>query len=177
MGEIRSTLDLVMEKTRNLTLSKEEKEKQDNEELRKKLNGLLEQFQDNMLRKGELKKKLESLEDTYEIKDKNIMLEEILKRIDFDKENQPFFDLLDYLYRINIQKIQSVLNGYQHMLRSTAMQRIKEIKKNLAETRFISGSAVVPRLETDSIWEKEFKALKKEFEKLLSREKAELIQV
>jgi len=66
MGEIRSTLDLVMEKTRNLTLSKEEKEKQDNEELRKKLNGLLEQFQDNMLRKGELKKKLESLEECKE---------------------------------------------------------------------------------------------------------------
>ena len=51
MGEIKSTLDLVMEKTRHLTLSQKEKEEQKQIEVNKRLKGLLQKYQDNLLRK------------------------------------------------------------------------------------------------------------------------------
>ena len=41
MGEIKSTLDLVMEKTRNLTLSSEEKAEQKYDEIYKQVKGFL----------------------------------------------------------------------------------------------------------------------------------------
>ena len=46
MGEIKSTLDLVMDKTRHLTLSDEEKQEQKEKEFRKKLKGPAQKFQD-----------------------------------------------------------------------------------------------------------------------------------
>ena len=64
MGEIKSTLDLVMEKTRHLTLSQEEKEDQKRIEVNKKLQGLLQKYQDNLLKKENLKKELNKLKKT-----------------------------------------------------------------------------------------------------------------
>ncbi len=58
MGEIKSTIDLVLEKTRNLTLSKEEKLGLAREELEKKIGGLLNRYLDNLLPISRLKEEL-----------------------------------------------------------------------------------------------------------------------
>jgi len=49
MGEIKSTLDLVMEKTKHLSLSDEEKQNQKKIESQKRINGLLQKYQDQVL--------------------------------------------------------------------------------------------------------------------------------
>ena len=54
MGEIKSTLDLVMEKTRHLTLSQKEKDGQKQIEVNKRLKGLLQKYRDNLLREEQL---------------------------------------------------------------------------------------------------------------------------
>jgi len=58
MGEIKSTLDLVMEKTRHLTLSAEEKIDREKEEAKKGLNGFLQKYKDNVINLEELTKEL-----------------------------------------------------------------------------------------------------------------------
>jgi hypothetical protein len=55
MGEIKSTLDLVMEKTKDLTLSSEEKKAQKQKEIENRIKGLLQKYQDGFLSKSELK--------------------------------------------------------------------------------------------------------------------------
>ena len=56
MGEIKSTLDLVMEKTKHLSLSDEEKQNQKNSEIEKRVNGLLQKCRDQILSTDELQK-------------------------------------------------------------------------------------------------------------------------
>ena len=58
MAEIKSTLDLVMEKTRHLTLSDEEKQEQKENEFKIKLKGPAQKFQDQTINKRELKKEI-----------------------------------------------------------------------------------------------------------------------
>jgi len=53
MAEIKSTLDLVMEKTRHLTLSDEEKQEQKEKEFNKKLKGPAQKIQDQAINKRE----------------------------------------------------------------------------------------------------------------------------
>jgi hypothetical protein len=67
MGEIKSTIDLVMEKTRHLTLSREEKDAQKKVEVHKRLKGLVQKYQDNLLRKDRLEKELDILNKTYDM--------------------------------------------------------------------------------------------------------------
>ena len=49
MAEIKSTLDLVMEKTKNLSLSDEERQGQKNKEIESRICGLLQKFNDQAL--------------------------------------------------------------------------------------------------------------------------------
>ena len=49
MAEIKSTLDLVMEKTKNLSLSSEERQAQKNQEIESRIRGLLQKFKDRAL--------------------------------------------------------------------------------------------------------------------------------
>lgn len=50
MTEIKSTLDLVMEKTRHLSFSEQEKKDQHSEEFAKRIKGLIQQYQDQKLK-------------------------------------------------------------------------------------------------------------------------------
>ena len=54
MGEIRSTLDLIMDKTRGMSLSQEEKESLHTEELRKRANGFKIRLLDDPSRADEI---------------------------------------------------------------------------------------------------------------------------
>ena len=46
MGEIKSTLDLVLEKTKNLNLSSEEKQEQKQKEVENRIKGMMQKYQD-----------------------------------------------------------------------------------------------------------------------------------
>ena len=61
MGEIKSTLDLVMERTKNLSLSDEEKQAQKQKEVESRIRGLLQKYLDGWLDKNQLKIDYESL--------------------------------------------------------------------------------------------------------------------
>lgn len=176
MAEIKSTLDLVLEKTKHLTLSEEEKQIQRHDEFRKTLKGLIRKFADKALKMKELKKELEILQETYELKEKNILIREILKKIDLDRDNTVLLELLQELYSIKASNIRSLLKDYRDTRRSTAEKRIHGIKEDLSERHFISGSAIVPNLEADSEWQAAVRDIRHQFKPLLSREKAERIE-
>ena len=64
VAEIKSTLDLVMEKTRNLTLSSEEKQAQKQIDVENRIKGLVQKFEDGLLTGNQLKRNYDSLKKT-----------------------------------------------------------------------------------------------------------------
>jgi len=71
MGEIKSTLDLVLEKTKNLTLSSEEKEEQRQKEIENRIKGMMQKYQDGMLSKNQLTTDYEILKTDYNMLQNN----------------------------------------------------------------------------------------------------------
>ena len=61
MGEIKSTLDIVLEKTKHLKLSQDEKRAQKSKEFEKRLMGLLQKYLDQLLNLHQLQKELNRL--------------------------------------------------------------------------------------------------------------------
>jgi hypothetical protein len=90
MSEIKSTLDLVMEKTRHLTMSQEEKEAQKRIEANRRLQGLLQKYQDNLLKKENLKKELDSLKIAYELDVDEMLADLLLNNLKLDRDNTLF---------------------------------------------------------------------------------------
>ena len=174
MGEIKSTLDLVMEKTKNLSLSTEEREKQKENEIGKKIRGMLQRLQDQALTMDQLNSEYERLKKENNLSDNTLLMNEIFNRLDLDKHNQELLALLKDLCGASTKEIESVLNDYQDAINAAASYRMIELREDLAQKHYISGSAVVPNLDADEIWQTEARDIRTKFEQKLDAENEKL---
>ena len=174
MEEIKSTLDLVMEKTRHLTLSQEEKEEQKHIEVNKRLKGLLQKYQDNLLKKEHLEKELDSLRKAYDLKVDKMLSRMLLDGLKLGHKNEFLLEMLNEICGLDISGLETLLHDFRDAVGFASEKRIKEVKADLAEKRFISGSAVVPNLETDNELILTVKEIKDKFDQILVREKTAL---
>ena len=102
MSEIKSTLDLVMEKTRHLTLSQKEKEAQKRIEVNKRLQGLLQKYQDDFLKKDNLKKELDNLKIAYDLNVDEMLADLLLNSLRIGQDNTVFLELLSETFGLNL---------------------------------------------------------------------------
>ena len=174
MGEIKSTLDLVLEKTKHLTLSKEEKEEHKYHEVKKSLKGLIQKFLDKAINLEQLKKELNQLRKTSALQDDTILLKEITGRITLDQDNRPLLILLKEICNANVIQLEAIFDEYQNSVRRQTRQRKDEIINQLAKNHLISGSAVVPNLDGDDTWMAEVQGIRDKYDQMLSREVAGL---
>ena len=175
MGEIKSTFDLVMEKTSHLTLSDEEKKDQTLQEARRRLKGLVDKYSDQRIKFKQLEKELGILKDPDGGIDDRWLMTESMAHLRVDRDNAALIHLLVKYFRIDTSPIESVLNNYTKARQSAAEARMAEIREYLFQTTAVSGSAVLPNLEGDSDWLARKKALQIEHEAILDKIKNELV--
>jgi hypothetical protein len=94
MAEIKSTLDLVLEKTRNLTLGSVEKQEQQRKEIETRLRSLLQKYLDGGMTRERLKgdyaaSKKENVRSTTQA-----LIDEVLDRMELQRDNQNPLELL-----------------------------------------------------------------------------------
>jgi len=170
MAEIKSTLDLVMERTRNLTLTEDEKREQALTEFRQRFSGLTGRYLDGLLPIEGFRKELQSLRETVPALNGEILCDEIVRRLDPDRDNRQLLALLSEVCAGNTGGIESVLDEYAATLASMTRDRIDHVKMLLLDACKVSGSAVVPNLDADSDWAGEKEALREKVVESLARE-------
>ena len=173
MGEIKSTLDLVLEKTKGLTLSGEEKRQRKRQENKDLLRGLLQKYQDRKLNLEQTRKEFEKLKKRGEGIARAMVLE-TFDRIQPGEDNPPLTSLLRGFFQMDVTRLESILKSYERSIRSAAENRVAEVRKELSQIHFVHGSAVVPNLEADGDWADMKAATRLEHVGLLDREKAAL---
>ncbi len=170
MAEIKSTLELVMERTRHLRQSEEEKQEQAAAEFRKGISGLVQKFLDGALTPERFREDLRLLQETLQMTDSTAILDEIFERMDLDGDVTWALILLREGFGMNPQGIGAVADEYLKTVDSAALRRTDEIRKELGEKRGIYGSAVVPHLAADPEWVMTQRLLHERFEPNLGRE-------
>jgi hypothetical protein len=175
MGEIKSTLDLVMEKTKHLNLSEAEKKSQSNKEINGHLKGLVQKFQDEVLNQDQLEKELKVLKRKYaQATVLDLMKAVILEKLDINRDNTKIFGLLKDIIQTDTSAIATVVAEYQKKIKEICQKSKAAGLKILAEKYSISGSAIVPNLENDVPLKKELNRIQLAHEERLSKEKARL---
>jgi hypothetical protein len=174
MGEIKSTLDLVMEKTRHLTQSQEEKKAQKRIDVNKRLQGLLQKYLDNLLKKDILKEELGKLKTTYDLNVDEMLADLLLNSLKLGRDNTLFLELLSEIFELNLSGLETIFQNFKAAVKSATKERVDQIKTDLSEKRFISGSAVVPNLESDREWLSMLGHIMDGFDKTLNKEKTAL---
>ena len=176
MGEIKSTLDLVMEKTKNLSLSSEERQAQKNKEIESRICGLLQKFKDQALNVDNLKAEYQKLHKDYDLSGNEPLVKEICGQIELGADNHAWFELLAQLKVADIERVTSVLREFDEVIDAAAQERSKILLDKLAKAHFISGSAVAPNLEADKAWQKKAREIRVKFEPLLNQAKTKLLE-
>jgi hypothetical protein len=175
MGEIKSTLDLVMERTRHLTLSEEEKSAQNRSAYQKKLGGVIQKFLDGALRPEEVGRELSGIEADFAAGHRTVFLTAVLDRLDPDRPPEPLLYLVRFLFKMDTTGLETAFDHYGNEKTSAAETVRAALEHDLASTRRISGNAVTVNLETRTGWLAEAERLRQAFTTRLEAEKRRLL--
>jgi hypothetical protein len=149
MGEIKSTLDLVMERTRHLSMSAQEKLQQRQTEFAKRLQGLLQQYADGAMAVERLRDQINTLQARFSMTDPEPVLTGIIKRIDPEKDNQPWLALLTDRAPVISRRLEEILTTFQKERASLFAVTGERLREAMARRHGINGSAVVPNPATN----------------------------
>ena len=153
MAEIKSTIDLVMERTKNMGLSGEEKAQAREEEARKRAKGIALAVEEKRLAPGDVIKTM----DDSDVADKDALKRyttlELINRLNLDADNQPLLNTLPELVGDRLQSLipmaQDVITQFQANREQMNQETSGSILDQLAAMG-ITGSALVPLTESDS---------------------------
>jgi hypothetical protein len=161
MSEIKSTLDLVMERTRHLSLSDDEKRRHQIDTFEKRLQGLLQQYADGALSITNTVERIAALQSEMQIKDRRILPAAVVKRIDPGQDNAHWLDLLARAAPALCEPLQSILDAHRReevdLLASAGQAQLDR----LARENGIAGTAVTPNPRQDAAFQKHLDALRK----------------
>jgi len=149
MGEIKSTLDLVMERTRHLSLSDEEKTRQRKEDFQKRLQGFLQRYADGALSSEDLKERIEVLQAELKVDDPMLPLTAMASRMDPDRDNRIWMDMLAAFAPAACGPLERALEDYRRQRDGSLQQGAARLRNRLAQEHGISGSAVAPNPHKD----------------------------
>ena len=162
MSEIKSTLDLVMEKTKHLSMSAEEKKQRKRADFEKRLQGLLQHYADGALSANALEEKINELEAEKKISDRRLVVGGVLCRIDPAQDNDRWLDLVSAI----APEVSPFLTEALATLRQEEAGLLQAVQRRLLDRlkkiHGIEGSAVVCNPEKDASYLENLAALREE---------------
>ena len=158
MAKIKSTLDLVMERTKNLSMTQEDREALQKKELTDKAKGWVRMLADRKITVYEFKNESASdLSRNSELKE--IIRKELLGSIDPDFDNSLLVQALGEVVGFDVtlldQPIKEYRAHYEHDL-----HEYQDLIRFELKAREISGAAVVPNTKHDESFQANAKRLK-----------------
>jgi hypothetical protein len=168
MGEIKSTLDIIMEKTKGLSVTEEEKETFRKKETEGKVRGFLQRFLDGFIDSERLKKEIEALGERRYDMAREALLRECMGRMEPGADNTIFLNVLENAVGLDVSPMQKMIMDYNQELERQKMGRQQALQKNL-EALGISGSAVIPNIHADKEWIQYLSEMKEGFQEKIEK--------
>ncbi|MCA1960500.1 MAG: hypothetical protein LDL33_06870 [Desulfomonile sp.] len=156
MSEIRSTIDLIMERTRGMTLSEKEKEEVHREELSKRARGLCIQLMEHRAEVAEVLSALEADPEQDRELLRSLLWKQIVEALPADKSALEYLNILERFPQAKSKTNAQLLEKVRSLVKSGEKTRAAERKKILIRERKkleavgIAGTAVVPLLPEDA---------------------------
>lgn len=166
MGEIRSTLDIIMEKTKGLSMSEEEKKAFKEQETAGKIRGLIQKYLDGTVAMDKLKVEIAALAEKNQDMVKRLIREESVSRIELQGNNEPLLRVLEEVTGSDAKSLREALKDFEGGVEREKGLREKGLITTL-EKMGISGSAVIPNIEADPEWGQRVSEMRNEFQKKL----------
>ncbi len=177
MGEIKSTIELAMERTKKFALSNKEKEEIKKKEVLQKASGLFHRYRDGHLSLNEVLKEVGKMDEKTATTVKKSLLSQWIDGLSLNDEHERILKGIEALKCQSLdevkRKFHRLLSQYQEeketLKEKTNVQLMEALKKE-----GIYGSAVEPNLEKNELWKKEEEKLDHSYKMKLEEIKQQL---
>ena len=150
VGEIKSTLELAMERTKRLAISNEEKTEIKRKEIMQKATSLLNRYKEGHLPVNEILKEIERMEEKKAIAVKESLLSQWIDALSLNGEGEKLLKGIESLKHQGIedvkQKLLHLLSQYQRE-KEKVKQEVRTHATEALRREGIYGSAVEPNIE------------------------------
>ena len=158
MGEIKSTLELAMERTRKFAISEKEKEEMKQKEVLQKATSLFHRYREGYLSLNDILKQIEKMEKKTASTVKEFLLSQWIDALSLDDGQERILKGIESLGQRNIEEVEQtfhhLVSQYQEE-KEKVKEKVKAQRREVLREDGITGSAVEPKLEGDELWEKE----------------------
>jgi len=168
MAEIKSTLDLVLERTKNLALTAEEKERLKRKEMEERLRAWTLKFLNGLTDLKSFRKEVERTGKGQEEKARTFLKEQVLEHLRPDEDNKKTYQILEKILGIKKDPYLAASRAFQSRLATRQAEFLKAARLRLAE-QGISGSAVEPDISRDQAWKFFYERALADFRDQISR--------
>ena len=165
MAEIKSAIELAMERTKNLVVDPKEREAMAIKEIEDKVKAVLRRFAESMIDHEGAAKELGKIQGDISSK-RTIIINNLIDEFDVHKDNERLFAIFHAAGIDLPQSIRSDLETINRKFREeiesrrTAIQ--KRIRDAVAELN-ITGSAIEPNLDAWDEWDEEVRRASEAF--------------
>ena len=147
MAEIKSTLDIIMERTKNLTMTDKEKAAFRRKEAEGKVKGWIQKYKDGVIGLGALRSEFKKEQTEYpEVH--HILRSQLIGCLRLTGDNGKILRLLEEVLGISTSTIKDMIQSHKHEMEILRNSRIESLGEELRK-RKIYGSAVVPNPDHD----------------------------
>ena len=177
MGEIKSTLELAMERTKRFSVSEKERDEIKQKEALRKATGFFHRYREGHLSLNDVLKEVERMERKTAATVKEHLLSHWIDALSLDDDNDRILKGVESLKGKSIAEVEQRFNRlfsqYQRekdeAKEKTGVQLVEALKKG-----GIWGSAVEPKFEGSELWKKENENLDRSYLIKLDEIKEEL---
>ncbi len=161
MGEIKSTLEIIMEKSKDLTLTDEERERIQRKEISDRVKAAFQKYLDGFMELEELQRVVEGDDSKKSHWAKEALCEAAIERITIQGDNEKALEALAAV-AADASRVRELLGDFQRELSKMRESYTLELRKELEEMG-IRGNAVIPNIEAHQQWIDYLKGLEARF--------------
>jgi hypothetical protein len=177
VGEIKSTLELAMERTKKFAISEKEKEEMKQKEVLQKASSLFHRYREGHLSLNEILKEIERTEKQTAEALKGFLLSQWIDALSLSNDDERILKGIESLKRRSIDDVKERLHRLSSRYQTEKEKVKEEMRNQLTETlrkKGIYGSAVEPKLEGNALWKKEKEKLDQSYNIKLEEIKEQL---
>jgi len=162
MADIKSTLELAMERTKKMTISEKEKEEIKRKEIEHKVDALSNRYRDGHLPLTEVLKEIERMDERVQTTARESMLSQWIDGLSMNNQDERLLKGIESLKHRSLDELKQ-----RHHQLISQYQKEKERIKEEARAQLVEilredgiyGSAVEPNTEAHHLWKQALEKL------------------
>jgi hypothetical protein len=177
MGEIKSTLELAMERTKKFAISEKEREEIKQREVLQKATSLFHRYREGHLPLNEILKEIDRMEQKTATTVKELLLSQWIDALSLDDDDERILKGIESLKQRTVdeakERLHQLLSQYQRE-REKVKEKMRSLLSETLRKEGIYGSAVEPKIEGTELWKKEKEKLDQSYRIKLEEIKEQL---